>query len=313
MAKRMAVLALALTAGCVTAGSIVLNGFDVSDGLISSYEISEGAHREGIAALTDPPVVAALDATHMRDADRVLALEINGEARAYPIRIMNWHEVVNDELGGVPVAVTYSPLCGSGVAFDRRVGGDTLTFGVSGLLYNNNTLMYDFASNALWSQLGAVAVTGPKRGSALTVLPVVETTWFYWRSVDPVNRTVLAEPSGYGHDYASDHYSDYAASTQIHFPVQSRDRRFHPKNPVYGVMVGADALAFPLDELKQVNGRQMALVGGRAVYIEHTSMSDEIYASVDGAAIAGVRAYWFAWSAFHPETRVFRASGGKMQ
>jgi hypothetical protein len=170
--------------------------------------------------------------------DRVIALEVGGEARAYPLGTMQWHEIVNDTLGGVPIAVTYSPLCDSALVFDRRVGGETLEFGVSGLLYNSNLLMYDRRPEApgahpstgesLWSQFPGVALAGPaaKTGARLAVLPCAVMHWEDWLAAHP-RTTVLARVPGRERLYAREPYSTYFASEELKFPV-------HPPPPEDG-------------------------------------------------------------------------------
>lgn len=129
--------------------------FDLRNAIIPKNEIrSGGPPKDGIPALTNPAVIRAQDAAYLNAADRVAGVAIGEEARAYPLKILNYHEVVNDKLGGVPIAVTYCPLCDSVVVFDRRTEAGVREFGVSGLLYNSNVLMYDRSGRpeSLWSK-----------------------------------------------------------------------------------------------------------------------------------------------------------------
>ena len=136
----------------------------------------------------------------LEHGDRVLALEANGVAKAYPIRILNWHEVVNDEIGGEPVLVSFCPLCGTGMAFDARLDGRRLIFGVSGLLYNSDVLMYDLETESLWTQIGSRALTGPRQGKKLRQIPLLHTTWERWREEHPDGLVLSRET---GHDRAT--------------------------------------------------------------------------------------------------------------
>ena len=160
-------------------------GFDLSNSVIPRDEIiASGMVKDGIKALLNPDKITAADAARINkdergkylvSRDRVIGVYLNGEARAYPVRVLCWHEVINDTLGGIPIAVTYNPLCDSAAVFSRRAGDEVLEFGISGLLYNSNLLFYDKRPKAegesLWSQLKMSAIAGPRAGQELDVLP----------------------------------------------------------------------------------------------------------------------------------------------
>ena len=148
--------------------------------LFSNLVFDGGVGRDGIPALTTPDIGTEDDEALLRDVDRILGVAINGTARAYPFFVLWWHEIVNDTLGGEPVLVTYCPLTGSGLAFDPRHDGRALNFGVSGLLFENNLMMFDRETESLWPQLLLGAGCGPERGAELRRVPVVETTWGEW-------------------------------------------------------------------------------------------------------------------------------------
>ena len=164
----------------------ILFGFDFSEHSIPINEIhSGGPAKDGIPALYDPEFITANDAHYLKSSDRVLGLSINGESKAYPLRILNWHELVNDRVGGTDVLVSYCPLCGTGMAFDSNINGERTLFGVSGKLYNSDVLFYDRKTESLWSQIKMEAVTGPLTGSRLKLLPLVHTTWEAWKKKHP--------------------------------------------------------------------------------------------------------------------------------
>ena len=151
------------------------NGFDLRNALVPVDEIHAGGPvRDGIPSIDEPKFIAAGDADFLRGGDDVLGIVRNGVARAYPIRIMNWHEIVNDEIAGERVAVTFCPLCGTGIAFAAESLGRDLTFGVSGLLYNSDMLLYDRETESLWSQIKKQAITGPMKGHRLSALPLAD-------------------------------------------------------------------------------------------------------------------------------------------
>lgn len=173
---------LIAAAGAVMAG----NAFDLSGGLAPPDEIHAGGPtRDRIPALTDPAFVPAAQADFLAPDDRILGLNPAGEARAYPNAILNRHEIVNDGIGGRVVAVTYCPPCGTGVAFDALHTGRRVEFGVSGLLYNSDVLLYNRQTESLWSQIAKQTVTGPMKGQRLV-------------SFDPVNESATAnDDKGY--------------------------------------------------------------------------------------------------------------------
>ena len=144
----------------------------------------------------------------MGDDDIVIGVTFSGESRAYPIRILNWHEIANDRVGGTDILVSYCPLCGTGIVFDSRINGKVHTFGVSGLLYNSDLLMYERGTkeSSLWAQILGEAVVGPLTGTKLTVLPSVQTTWGEWKAQHPDTK-VLDVNTGYSRDYGRNPYS----------------------------------------------------------------------------------------------------------
>lgn len=287
------------------------NGFDVTDALIPIERIEHGGPpKDGIPAIDRPRFVAAADAG-LAPGDRVLGLDLNGIARAYPIRILNWHEVVNDRFGEVAVAITYCPLCGTGMAFDARMGGQALSFGVSGLLYNSDVLLYDRATHSLWSQLKQRAVSGKFKGAELTALPLAHTTWADWRARYP-HTQVLSTDTGFARDYARDPYAGYERVPQLMFDVEHRDERLPAKEWVLGVTVGGARKAYPFGELERTTrggGEIRDSLGGRTIFVryDHRHRSAAVF---DAARrpLPGVMAYWFAWYAFYPQTEVFQAA-----
>ncbi len=195
--------------GCTKAHT--MNGFDVSQAEVPVSEIHRGGPpRDGIPALTDPEFVASDQAPWLDADDRVLGVHRNGIAKAYPLGIMNYHEVVNDLFAGEPVAVTYCPLCFSGLAFRaEEPDGTRLLLGVSGLLYNSAVLLYDQRSESLWSQIAASAISGPRRGETLETVPLANTTWEAWRNEHP-ETVVLSRNTDYSRNYDRDPYAEYA-------------------------------------------------------------------------------------------------------
>lgn len=286
------------------------NGFDVSAATIPLSAIERGGPpKDGIPAIDHPTFVAAAQAG-LREEDRVLGLERHGIARAYPVRILNWHEVVNDRLGAEFISITYCPLCGTGMAFDARVGGRPTTFGVSGLLYNSDVLLYDRATQSLWSQIRQASVAGPMRGSRLAPVPLAHTTWADWRARHP-DTQVLSTDTGYARDYDRDPYAGYAKIERLMFDVEHHDARFPLKEWVLGLDIGGMRKAYPFSVLERAAGASGGIddkVGGHAVRIRYDRAHRTAQAFDErGRPLPGVMAFWFAWVAFHPDTAVYRA------
>jgi hypothetical protein len=212
-----------------------------------------GVPMEGIPALDEPPHVGA-DLVPWLGADEpVVGVAVGSAMRAYPLRILDWHELVNDTLGGVPFALVYCTLCGSAIAYDARQPGEPLRFATSGLLYRSNKLMLDRATRTLWNQLTGEPVLGPlaAEGSALALLPAVVTSWERWRERHP-ETTVLSLDTGHERPYVPGApYGRYFSSPQKMFPALERRRELPTKERVYGLWRAGAAKAWPLAALAE--------------------------------------------------------------
>ena len=286
-----------------------LNGFKISDPLIPARLIQRGGPpRDGIPAIDAPRFIPAAGAHHVSDTDRVLGLVVGNKAKAYPIRILNYHEIVNDRFDETPIAVTFCPLCGTGIAFVARIDGSPRHFGVSGLLYNSDVLMYDRETDSLWSQILGKAVNGPAKGKALKPVPVIHTTWADWRQRHP-DTLVLAEPRSFRRDYSVDPYPGYADSKRIWFPVAHRDRRYPAKSVIIGAMINGQPYAWPFAELPRDRQTLTDRIAGLEVTIEYDPATHAARVTdARGDEIPSFTAYWFAWVAFHPDTGVWKQS-----
>ena len=209
-----------------------------------------GVQKDGIPALTNPSFVRAKEAKYLNNSDLIFGVEINGDVRAYPYRIMDWHEMFNDVVGGVPVSLAYCTLCGSGILFDGRVDGreEPFVFGSSGFLYRSNKLMYDQQTHSLWNQFTGRPVVGELTGSGiqLKILPVVTTTWGQWKKQYPKTK-VLSADTGYIRGYRPDKaYGRYFNSPDLMFPALTNDKRLNPKDKVFGLRITGAEKAWPL-------------------------------------------------------------------
>jgi YD repeat-containing protein len=277
-------------------GADRINGFDVSNATVPRAEIrSGGPGRDGIPALLKPKFVTAAAAKFLRDDDIVMGFAHNGEARAYPIRILNYHELVNDIVGGQKILVTYCPLCGTGMVFDR---GDR-TFGVSGLLYQSDVLMYDHQTESLWSQLETAAIAGKSVGQKLEWLASHQMTWKAWRTKYPAT-LVLSTETGHRRDYDRDPYAGYERNERTLFPVPTHNKSLPNKERVAGLIVNGQAKAYPLSRLT-------AELADGALRLRYDKAAQSVTVTdADGHSMPVVIAYWFAWQAFYPDTTIYQ-------
>jgi len=209
-----------------------------------------GVRPDGIPPLVDPRVERAETARWLKDRHVVFGVVVDGEARAYPKRIVAWHEIVRDRIAGRDVVLAYCTLCAAAIPYESRVGDRAFTFGTSGLLYRSNKLMYDAETDSLWSALSGRPVIGALAGSGLSLprFPVVTTTWGEWRAAHP-DTTVVSIATGFDRDYREGAaYRDYFASPEPMFAVPGRDDRLAPKDEVLVVPDGGDGVApFAID------------------------------------------------------------------
>ena len=232
--------------------------------LVPLTEIVDGGQPpDGIPALDAPRFQRTGDVRWVDDTEQVLVVEVAGEARAYPIQVLTHHEIVNDTIRGRPVAVTYCPLCASGVAFDRRVGDRVLSFGTSGRLYQSDLVMYDRQTESLWPQIEGRAVAGVLTGSELRVLPASVVSWEQWRTAHP-DGWVLSRQTGFDRQYGANPYYQYDDKESFPLflagPIDNRIEWL--KQPVVGIASGGDALAIDIEALR-ADGVREVRVGGR--------------------------------------------------
>ncbi len=280
-----------------------LNGFTFSDLIIERDQIKGGGPpRDGIPSIDKPVFISSFYAKYLQADNMVLGVEHNGVAKAYPIRILNWHEIVNDSFAGKNVSVTYCPLCGSGMAFNTENIGP---LGVSGLLYNSDVLLYDRNTESLWSQILGKAISGTASGQDLEYIPTEFTTWGKWKETHP-NTTVLSTNTGYHRDYAKDPYDGYENTEKLMFPVKNKSDILSAKENVIGIEINGLFKAYPYSELSKTNSPFSDEINGETIVIEFDEKANSAIIKSNGEIFPSVRMYWFAWYAFHPETEVYR-------
>ncbi|CAE6732219.1 MULTISPECIES: DUF3179 domain-containing protein [Nitrospira] len=308
----IAVGAILILAAWLGLGKNPTTTFDLTRHNVRLDQIVDGGPgKDGIPAILHPRFVPAAEATFLLDGDRVLGLNLGAEAKTYPIKILNWHEIVNDTIDGHAVVVTYCPLCGTGIAFDATIQGRRHTFGVSGLLYQSDLLMYDHQTESLWSQVGMHAVAGPLTGERLTPMFLEHTTWAEWRAAHPAT-LVLSTETGSFRNYDHDPYLGYADRRDLMFDTTHFDPRYHPKERVVGVEINGVTKAYPFSELEKARPLISDQIGGRSITIRFNQESRSASVlDVDGTPIPSIMGFWFAWYAFHPDTQVFKSPEGR--
>ncbi len=300
----MMVLAFLLLTTLLSDGThAALNGFQVEPHAIPLNDIQQGGPpRDGIPAMLAPQFVPADEADFLSPEDRVLGIQDGREIKAYPIAILHWHEIVNDNLDDKPIVITYCPLHGTGMGFLRNVGKQLLTFGVSGLLYQNDVLMYDHQSESLWSQIAMEAVTGPLLGPHLEPIFLEHTTWKAWYTHHP-DTFVLSQRTGFSRDYSREPYQHYALSDRVMFPLVEQDLRLSGKDWVLGVEIDGKSKAYPFSILEQKDEAFSDSLNGPDYLVcwDSHARSAKVLGH-RGKPFPSLTAYWFAWYAFHPDT-----------
>ncbi|MFO0838300.1 MAG: DUF3179 domain-containing (seleno)protein [Phycisphaerae bacterium] len=296
-------------------------GFDLSTCLVPRASlVTSGVRKDGMPAMVAPRTINARDlhggarlggVQTLVSSDRVIGVEVAGEARVYPIWILNWHEIINDTLGGVPIAVTYSPLCDSAVVFDRRVGGETLEFGVSGLLFNCNLVMFDRhpgGDESLWSQLQSRAISGAaaKAGKSLRILPANLVRWADWRARYPATEIILPDPDR-TQLYKRDVYLPYFGNDLLRFPAEPLPPPGLPKKTgVVAVRVDdGEWHVWTLASLAKAADRngvgELSVAGTTVQFTYHGDPATaHLSATVGSPALQIANSFWFAWYATHP-------------
>jgi len=291
---------------CMISYSQSLNGFDLQGSLIPAKEILRGGPpRDGIPSI-DKPLFTAANESSFTDQSQVLGVVYNGIAKAYPIDILNWHEIVNDVFVDESISITYCPLCGSGMAYVGKVNGKKTTFGVSGLLYNSDVLLYDRSTNSLWSQVLNKAVTGEMKGQKLTRIATQRTSLRAWKELYP-ETLVLSRETGFSRDYQRTPYAGYDKSSQLYFPIKDKSDILHEKEWVLGLEVNGKYKAYPISKLADREEKTLIdEIGGEKVTLSWDANAENIeIKNSQGQGIVGIQLFWFAWYAFHSDSEVW--------
>ncbi len=306
----------------------------VDDPVLASRIQWGGVRRAGIPELDHQETIPVGDAFYMEPDELTFGAVVNGEARAYPHRILDHHELANDMLGGQPVALVNCTLCRTGVLYSRTVDGEELYFQTSGLLINSNKIMVDLQTESLWEQLTGVAIAGPLRGTELDRFFVTVTTWEDWVASHPDTDVLAIPPPLYNYSYEpGDAYRGYYESAELWFPAFSAPDVFAAKDEVATLdvdgarlAVGVEALAEAGPQVLEVGDRRVAAIpsaGGARFYdaegvsgaaeLEGAAAGEGSLVLADGRELPRVQSgqsFWFAWYGAFPDTAWWPARQG---
>ncbi|MFQ5933430.1 MAG: DUF3179 domain-containing protein [Dehalococcoidia bacterium] len=335
---------------------------DFSKHSIDYDDILVAQIKDGIPAIENPVFLPVDPApSWLGDLEPVISLEINGDARAYPIQILIWHEIANDVVGGVPVTVTFCPLCNTALVFERTIGDTVYDFGTSGMLRFSDLVMYDRQTESWWQQIGGEAIVGELTGTRLKQLSASIVSWKDFRTSFP-NGQVLSRDTGFQRSYGRNPYTGYDNINSAPFLfVGPDDDRLRPMERVTTVEINDDAAAYPFLELeiqpvvndvvggtpiavfftkgtnsaldssvisdsrdvgaglvysRVLDGRELTFVANGEHFMDNETgttwniLGQAIDGELEGSALEPIihaNHFWFAWAAFRPETRIWRA------
>jgi len=265
--------------------------------------LSGGPPPDGIPSIDTPKFNSVKEAdSWLEDEMDVFMIIHKGETRVYPQRIMVWHEIVNDNIKGDPILITYCPLCGSVIAYERTIDNEAIEFGTSGKLYNSALVMYDRKTKSLWTQVKGQAVSGEQVGMTLTPLSIDVVKWKDIKQHHPEAK-VLMKDTVNPRAYQRDPYGEYYWLNRIMFPVEHTDDRMHGKTIVHGIKIKGkykvykqeDIEAGLVDTFNGVNLKAEMLADRRVVFTNTDT----------GREIMKERDFWFCWWAYHPFSTVY--------
>lgn len=297
--------------GLGTAGLLVLcacagGGSPSVRGSLPSFDAAallDVAAADAIRAIDTPRFENPGDAAWLDADDPVQVLELGGIVRAYPLAILLAHQVVNDTVAGEPVAVTFSPLCGSAIALRRSAADKELTLSTAGKVYRACMVLVDRETTTLWSQFDGRAISGELVGTALEALPSHRSTVAVFRARHPTGR-VLAPPGTGTYDDAPLAAYERGSGPGLALMPRDLDARLPAMARVVGVVMGGEARAYPHEVLERA-ARIDDTVGGTEIQVRWDEAADAALVLAAGADIHHVDAFWFAWSSYHPQTSIW--------
>jgi hypothetical protein len=246
------------------------NDVNISKGpwLIPSDQVVDGGPgKDGIPALSNPEKIAASAVTYLADDDLVIGYYDGENAIAYPVLILDWNEIINDNINDIPLAITYCPLTGTGIGWNRTINGKATTFGVSGLIYNNNLIPFDRATNSNWSQQRLDCVNGKLINKKIETFQLVETRWSNWKTMYPDSKVVSLN-TRHNRSYGTYPYGDYKTNeNNLLFPLAIDDTRMHRKERVHGIINNGDANIYRFGSFSSQTSLINDVIDGESVVI----------------------------------------------
>ncbi|MBI2106457.1 DUF3179 domain-containing protein [Candidatus Woesearchaeota archaeon] len=298
--------------------------------------LAGGPPKDGIPSIDSPKFTSAEEADWLDNDDLIIGLNYNDVVKAYPYRILNWHEIVNDWAGNKPILVTYCPLCRTGIAFERDASGEALEFGTSGRLYNSALVMYDRKTDSYWSQPLGKAIIGELTGTELNQIPIEVVEWEDWKKAHP-SSLVLSKNTGHQRNYDIKDLYNTDSPGFSGIGVDFKDQRLESNAVVYGIELNKQAKAYSEEKIKKdivindmVDGKELVIVwnkdlGGGQVYNRNLngvllefSLKDNKIVDNKGnewsyedmtkslERINAIPQFWFSWLAFYPETELYQ-------
>lgn len=267
--------------------------------------LSGGPGKDGIPSIDEPKFIDVSEAGEWLDDEEIgLGLSYKGVDRFYPFQVLVWHEIVNDIVAGDPLLVTYCPLCRTGIVFSRELDGEVVEFGVSGMLWQSNLLMYNRTETereSLWSQVLGEAVVGPETGGVLSVVPSDVVRFGAWHVAHPETE-VLSRDTGTVRSYGTDPYEGYYESREVSYGADFDDERLHPKAYVLGIELDGSHKAYEVGALPE--GTTIDVFAGETITVTKNEIG-EVRFSVEGRPLPAVGGFWFSWLAVHPDSEVY--------
>ncbi|MCY7411274.1 MAG: DUF3179 domain-containing protein [Chitinophagales bacterium] len=262
-----------------------------------------GPGKNDIPAIDFPEFVNVTDAHRfLTEPDFGILINRDGQQKFYPLKILNWHEVVNDVSGNLPVAITFCPLCGSAIVYNRIVDGDTLLFGVSGKLFESNMVMFDEKTESLWSQAMGESIAGDLTGKKLQLVNSAIISFEDLLKLYPAAK-VLSINTGYERNYNEYAYADYNNNDELYFPVSKKSNQFENKDIVYAVRTANLSVAFYWKDLLKYQSATVNTTDGTVV-VKVENFIPVAVIKESGKELNGYFSYWFSWYAVNGENGI---------
>ena len=268
-----------------------------------------------IGSIDKPKFISARQAAKfLKDDDLVIGVAFddwkkdNDPVKAYPVKILNWHEVVNDYINEIPVAVTYGPLTMTHRVFRTMSEGTVHPLGVSGMVLNSTVVLYDRTTKSLWNQFDGVALSGLARGAKLELYPSVLVRWEDWVKEYP-STVVLSSNTGSGFEYDEYPYPGYAERPEIYYPLEHSDDRLNSKELVYGVVVGDRAKVYQESELAKAFADQKTVkdeFSGKKLILSYAGKNLKVVDELTNEEIPALTGFYFVWEAFYPGVEIYQ-------